>query len=78
MASNLIVDLSPQELQTLINTPAMQPPAGVQSNFIDPKNRNRPLFIETSVFLAFAAIFLLNRAYIKALRTKRLTWDDRE
>ncbi len=68
--------MTPQELAALSHYPLPPPPAGVQSNFANPKNRNRPFFIVDSLLLGVMAAFFLNRIYAKTYIIRKYSWDD--
>lgn len=58
------------------NTPSLLPPQGVQPNFINPETMADVQLITTSVILAIALLFALNRLYIKVALISKVTWDD--
>ena len=71
-------NLSPQGIDVLSKTPAVQPPSGVVPNFETLENNQRPLIVVTSLLLALSSIFMLNRAYTKTFIIRKFSWDDRE
>ncbi|KAF2867719.1 hypothetical protein BDV95DRAFT_610622 [Massariosphaeria phaeospora] len=68
--------LSSSELAVLANTPLIPPPAGIESNFLDPRTRASLQVSYTSTFLCIASVFYLNRVYVKARLMRCWTWDD--
>lgn len=71
MSLNNFQQLSPDERQAALDAPALQPPAGTQTDFDNPPNRNiipqavipicLILVISTIIFRAYARVFLLKR-----------------
>ena len=72
------VNLDPQELYALSNTPAIQPPPGVEPNFFNPVNNRQPLIVVASLFLGLTSVFALTRAYVKKFIVRKYSWDDCE
>lgn len=70
--------MTPEQWDAIKNSPAMQPPAGVQPNSADPVNQNQPFLIVSSLLLGIMAVFIMNRAYSKLWITRRYSWDDCE
>jgi len=56
--------------------PALPPPSDITPNFIDPYTRAPIQVAVTSIMLALAVLFFLNRVYVKLCLTKKLYWDD--
>ncbi|CAG8982005.1 hypothetical protein HYALB_00004874 [Hymenoscyphus albidus] len=71
-----LTNAPPELLAFLGNTPAITPPPGVVSNFLDPENHGAAQVKATSVMLAVVLVFFLNRVYVKLFLTKKVTWDD--
>lgn len=69
-------DFSPESLDVLSNSPAIQPPAGVESNFSNPENRNPLLLVVTSLLFGIMGIFFLIRVYTKSFIVRKYSWDD--
>ena len=68
--------ISNSDLAFFSAVPALTPPAGVTSNFIDPPtNTKGPLIVSTVLFILTTA-FILNRVYVKLCITKKVKWDD--
>ena len=60
----------------LAQIPAMQPPAGVTSNFIDPPSHNTAIIALNTVFLALMLPVVSIRLYVKAHILHTMGWDD--
>ncbi|KAM0802497.1 hypothetical protein BDR22DRAFT_102870 [Usnea florida] len=71
--SSTPAELNPAQLSS---TPIQPPPKGVQSNFGDAENNNKPMFGVSSLFLAITIGFFINRIYTKSYIVRRLSWDD--
>ena len=73
--------LSPDELAqippSVLNTlPALQPPAGVQPNFVNPENRGYIQTTVASVLFGLMVCLFANRIYTKLVVVRKLSWDD--
>ena len=77
MAVNLVTGLTPEELNALSDVPALSPPPGIQSNFVNPQNQTLSFLLVTSILFGMMGIFFVNRVYTKAFIIKKYTWDDR-
>jgi hypothetical protein len=71
-----ITQAPPEVLATLAFIPAIPPPDGITSNFMDPYTEAPTQIIVTSVVLGLALPFFLNRVYVKLCLMKKLSWDD--
>ena len=60
----------------LSEIPALQPPPGVKSNFVDPPSYANALIAVNAVFLAFMLIALTIRIFTKSILLHSLGWDD--
>lgn len=58
------------------NLPALQPPAGVESNFINPEDRGYIQNIVSTVLFCFMVILFANRFYTKLYVIRKVSWDD--
>ena len=56
--------------------PALQPPPGVKSNFIDPPSLVPSAIVVESIFLPLMILAVLTRLFVRARITKELGWDD--
>lgn len=74
--SSISTVLSSGSLDVLSKYPLMQPPAGVESNFSNPKNQNRQFLIVSSILLGIMGLFFLNRLYTKIFILGKYFWDD--
>lgn len=73
MASAIPADVNPA---LLANYPAMLPPDGVTSNFVDPYTRGPVITIVGSILIAIMMIFVVVRIYTKTCINRKLHWDD--
>ncbi|QSZ32014.1 hypothetical protein DSL72_001583 [Monilinia vaccinii-corymbosi] len=71
-----LTNLPPEVLALLGSTPAIPPPEGVTSNFVHPHSKGSTQITVTSAILGIMLLFFINRLYVKALLTKKVTWDD--
>ncbi|KAH8654975.1 hypothetical protein BGZ60DRAFT_532605 [Tricladium varicosporioides] len=62
--------------EVLAQYPAMKPPLGVKSNFINPPSQQPALIILNAVFLALMVIVVAIRLYSKARILRTIGWDD--
>lgn len=62
----------------LSQVPAMQPPAGVHSNLVDPPSYHDKLLILNLVFTLLMLVLVAVRLMVKGCISKVLWWDDRE
>ncbi|KAK0516328.1 hypothetical protein JMJ35_000931 [Cladonia borealis] len=76
MSSADSLNLDPQESYALSNTPTIQPPPGVEPNFVNPANHGQALIAVASLFLGLTSIFALARAYVKTCIVRKYSWDD--
>lgn len=67
--------LPPPALWSLV--PGLEPPLGVQPNFINPEGRGYVILVVGSVLLTLMIIFYTVRMYTKLFLIRKLTWDDR-
>ena len=72
--SSASTELTPAQLSS---TPIYPPPKGVQSNFGDAENNNKPMYGVSSLFFAITICFFMNRIYTKSCIVRRFSWDDR-
>lgn len=75
--------LSPSELAKLPPSvfdtlPALSPPPGVESNFVNPEDRAYILNSVATVLFCLMVCFFVNRVYTKLFIIRKLGWDDRK
>ena len=75
--------LSPDELaglppSILYTYPALQPPAGVEPNFVNPEDRGYILNSVATVLFCFMVCLFANRVYVKIFVIRKASWDDCE
>lgn len=68
-----LAEIPPNVLNTL---PALQPPAGVESNFVNPKGRGYILNTVASVLFCLMVCLFAIRVYTKLFIVRKLAWDD--
>ncbi|TGO07221.1 hypothetical protein BTUL_0308g00040 [Botrytis tulipae] len=66
-------DIPPEELPLL---PALAPPNGTVSNFINPENRADAYIVVAGIFIGLAAISVILRLYVRISLQKTPWWDD--
>ncbi|MCJ1401458.1 hypothetical protein MMC11_004671 [Xylographa trunciseda] len=76
MSVALLSSLTPEELNALSGVPALTPPPGVESNFVNPQNQSLSFLLVTSFLFGVMAVFFVNRIYTKALIVRKYSWDD--
>ncbi|KAI0888664.1 uncharacterized protein GGS22DRAFT_61896 [Annulohypoxylon maeteangense] len=60
-----ITSLSPDEQARFLNGPALQPPAGISSNFDHPPNGTIPSQVALAIFLILTTVSLCGRIYVR-------------
>ena len=68
-----LANIPPEVLRTF---PALPPPLGVQSNFVNPEDRSHALRAVASFLLCFMTFFYVFRVYTNAFIIRRAAWDD--
>jgi len=58
--------------------PALQPPPGVQSNFVDPDSRGYVLLTVGSILFALMVFVLAARIYVRFFVARQFSWGDGE
>ncbi|KAL8906327.1 MAG: hypothetical protein Q9207_002102 [Kuettlingeria erythrocarpa] len=58
------------------NTPAMRPPPGVESNFVNPRSQETANIILHTICLVLTTLFLVMRLYTRHFISHWLGWDD--
>ena len=79
MASSTMSTASEQAqtaLFTLLEGPAMSPPAGVLPNFRNPPNLNLYVTLTIALCISFATLAVLLRMYTKVFVVRVLAWED--
>lgn len=69
-------ELTPEQIQYLSRTPAGEPPDGVIPNLVNPPTNIEPLYVVSSMLLAFSIIFAFSRVFQKLKVTRKVTVDD--
>ena len=68
-----LAELPPSILNTL---PALQPPAGVEPNFVNPEDRAYLLTTVATVLFCLMVFLYINRVYTKLCIVHKTSWDD--
>ena len=72
--------MSPEQtqaaLRTLLEGPAMSPPAGVAPNFDDPANLDIYVILTITLCVAFSTVAVVLRMYTKVFILRVLAWED--
>ena len=63
-------------LFTLLEGPAMSPPAGVLPNFRNPPNLDLYVTLTIALCVAFGTLAVLLRMYTKVFISRMLAWED--
>jgi hypothetical protein len=66
------------DIQQLLNGPAMTPPLGEKSNFVDPSNMKAGYIIDVVVCLAVSTIVVCMRLWTKSRLIRQVTLEDCE
>ena len=74
------MNMSPEQAQaalhTLLEGPAMSPPAGVAPNLHDPANPDVYVALTVTLCVAFATVAVILRMYTKVFILRVLAWED--
>ena len=62
----------------LENLPALPPPAGVDSNFINPPSKAHDIYVLEGIFLTLMLLTVAMRIYVRSKVLKEWGWDDCE
>ena len=60
----------------LDRVPGLEPPPGVNPDFVNPENYQNKIIACLTVFLAIATIFTAAKLYTKAVIVKSIAWED--
>ena len=75
LSPDAFAKIPPDILDTL---PGLQPPAGVESNFVNPKDRGYIQISVSTVLFCLMVCLFANRVYTKLFIIRKASWDDRE
>jgi hypothetical protein len=70
------LSLSDPQREAILDSPALEPPPGVESNFKNPSNRNDLVIGMTTFCVFLATTFVLIRAYSRLYVLKRIQVED--
>lgn len=65
-----------QFYQALLDGPAMNPPHGVEPNFIDHSNLSRGVIVTLTIYMTFATLVFLMRLYTKLFLFRKVVLED--
>ena len=68
-----LAEIPPNILNTL---PTLQPPAGVEPNFVNPEDRGYILNCVATVLFCLMVCLFGNRVYTKLFIVRKANWDD--
>lgn len=71
-----LANFTPEQLQTLLNGPALGPPTGVLPNFTNPPNENTLGYALLIACASLCAIMVGIRVYAKAVCLKKMDIED--
>jgi len=70
---DVLVNLPPSLLKEI---PALQPPPGVESNFLNPERRTKEIQSVATFLLCLTTLMFANRIYMKSFIIRKASWDD--
>lgn len=73
LSAGELAQIPPNMLNSL---PALQPPAGVQPNFVNPEDRGYISNSVATVLLCLMVSLFANRVYTKLFIIRKMGWDD--
>ena len=73
ITANELTAIPPSILNAL---PALQPPVGVKSNFVNPEERGSLLTSVATVLFCLMMSLYVNRVYTKLYIVHKTSWDD--
>ncbi|KAI1652732.1 hypothetical protein F4813DRAFT_376920 [Daldinia decipiens] len=76
MSADQFVTLSPAEQQAVLNGPALLPPDGMQSDFLNPPNHTAMAFAATTLCLVVSSLSVIIRLYSRFFCTKTPVIED--
>ena len=76
MASSTTPEQVQAALRTLLEGPAMSPPAGILPKFHNPPNLNIFVTLTITLCVTFATVAVLLRMYTKVFILRALAWED--
>ena len=79
MATSLTPAALAQTPKSVLDTyPALEPPAGVEPNFVNPEDRGYILNSVATVLFCLMVCLFANRIYTRLFIIRKFAWDDRE
>lgn len=77
-SASLTLEQVEANIHALLNGPAVEPPAGVTPNFVDPPNREATIFPIMALCLTIATLAVLVRLYSKLFLLRSVAYEDCE
>ena len=65
-----------QQMQVLLDGPAMVPPSGIEPNFANPENETRYFVLTVVLTIAVSTFAFLMRVYTKTCLIRKVGWED--
>lgn len=69
---------TPGQLQTLLDGPAVPPPAGIIPNLVHPPNIDTVCYLTFSLCVSFAGLAVIIRVYTKRVLIRSIAYEDCE
>lgn len=70
--------LTPEQLQELLDGPAVAPPAGIIPNLVNPPNIDTVCYLTFSLCVSFASLAVIIRMYTKRVLIRSIALEDCE
>ena len=67
---------TPQQMQALLDGPAMVPPSGIEPNFVNPENKTRYFVLTVVLTMVVSTSAFLMRVYTKTRLIRKVGWED--
>ena len=65
-----------QQMQALLDGPALVPPPGIKPNFVNPENQTRYFVLTIVLTVTVSTFALLMRVYTKTCLIRKVGWED--
>ena len=67
---------TPQQMQALLDGPAMVPPSGIEPNFANPENKTGYFVLTVVLTVTISTLAFLMRVYTKTCLIRKVGWED--
>ena len=67
---------TPQQIQALLDGPAMAPPSGIEPDFVNPENLTRYFVLTVVLTVMVSTLAFLMRVYTKTCLIRKVGWED--